>query len=160
MKLIALALATVFTAAAPAAFAQGSQTYRYDSRDGRYENRNEERYERRDSRDEYRPDTARVLESTPVYAVEKREECLNNRTGRYEELRDNGYRLNRSRCRIGEYGGEILGFDVRYEYQGRIFTKRMATDPGPRLHIGREINSNGIPLDSMGRDLDPNHSGG
>ena len=139
MKSIALAIATVCTAAAPAALAQYSQSDRYDNR---------------------RPDTGRVLESRPIYVEEARQECYNNRTRRYEELRDRGYMLDRSRCRLSRYGGEIVGYDVRYEYQGREFTTRMTSDPGHRVVVGRDINSNGVPLDSMGRDLDPNHSGG
>lgn len=150
MKRIALAIATVFTAAAPAVFAQYSQSDRYDSR-----------YDKRDyGNDNRRPDSGRVIESRPVYAEEAREECYNNRTRRYEALRDRGYMLDRSRCRVSRYGGEIVGYDVRYEYQGREFTTRMTSDPGRRVVVGREINSNGVPLDSMGRDLDPNHSGG
>lgn len=161
MKRIALAIATLFTAAAPAAFAQSDRyDSRYDNRDGRYDSRYDTRQERRDSRDEYRPDTARVIESRPVYAAEPREECLNNRTGQYEESRDRGYLLNRSRCRITNHRGDIVGYDVRYEFEGREFTKRLTSEPGRRLYIGREINSNGMPLDSQGRDLDPNHSGG
>ena len=159
MKPIALALAAAFTLAAPAAFAQSD---RYDSRfDGRYENRNDDRYDAREYfRENRRPETARVLESRPVYTGESREECFNNRTRRYEELRDRGYLLNRSDCRIANYGGRISGYEVRYEYEGREYVTHMERDPGRRLFVGRDINSNGQPLDSMGRDLDPNHSGG
>ena len=122
MKRIALAIATVFTAAAPAVFAQYSQSDRYDSRyDNRYDSRD---YGVRDNR---RPETGRVLESRPVYAEEAREECYNNRTRRYEELRDRGYMLDRTRCRVSRYGGEIIGYDVLYEYQGREFTTRMTS---------------------------------
>ena len=169
MNSIALAIATVFTAAAPAAFAQYAQNDRYDSRyDTRSDSREYNRYESREyyesrnynDSDKRRPETARVIESRPVYAGESREECFNNRTRRFEELRDRGYMLDRSNCRVANYGGAVAGYDVRYEYQGREYVTRMDRDPGPRLFINRDINSNGKPLDSMGRDLDPNHSGG
>src|SRR5687768_13182459 len=144
MKKLAIAIGSICTALAPAAF-------------GQY----------------YGRDTARVIESRPVYeASNTRQECWNPRAGHYEELRaqdktdigkgaaigavtggvlghqvDSGggtaagailggilghqlerrndrneqTDLDRSRCRvIGEGGsGAVLGYDVRYEVDGR-----------------------------------------
>ena len=62
MRKVAIAVASLFTALAPAAFAQT-----YYARAG---------------------DTARVIESRPVYeAANSREECWNPRAGHFERLR-------------------------------------------------------------------------
>lgn len=108
---LALAACLAAMAAAPA-FAQADRPYepswRQDSSD---------RYETRDAyRDgRYRPDTARVLESRPLYARgEARQECWNARAGHYEELReeqrDNNV-LNKGTA-LGALVGGIVGHQV------------------------------------------------
>lgn len=187
MKPIALAIGALFTAAAPAAFAQ------YYSNDRDY---GRDRYVEREFR---APDTARVLESRPVYqAAGNRQECWNARAGHYEELRDQektsvgkgaaigavtggviGHQvdsgggtaagailggllghhlerrndrddqpdLDRSQCRYVSTGSDSLaGYDVRYEYGGREYVTRLNEDPGQRLRLGRDINSDGTPF--------------
>jgi uncharacterized protein YcfJ len=162
VKKLALAVAAVFTALAPAAY---GQDYRY-----------------RDSRD-----TARVIESTPVYeAGSVREECWNP-SARTFELRHDGRDstkdgtaigaiaggilghqvdsgggtiagallggllgnqidrshnrydqsdLDLSRCRrVAVNDGAITGYDVRYVYRGQEYTTRMSHDPGRRLRV-------------------------
>lgn len=175
MKKLAIAIGSICTALAPAAFGQ----YYGD----RYRDR----------------DTARVIESRPVYeASNARQECWNPRAGHYEELRapektdigkgaaigavtggvvghqvDSGAGtaagailggilghqlerrndrneqndLDRSRCRvIGEGGsGQVLGYDVRYEVDGREYVTRMNHEPGQRLVLGRDVNRDGTP---------------
>lgn len=168
MKKVALAVAAVFTAIAPAAY---GQDYRYrDYRDNR--------------------DTARVIESVPVYASgEVREECWNPGARRFELRRegrdstkdgtaigaiaggilghqidhgggtiagallggllgnqiDRGHNrndqsdLDLSRCRRVAMGdGGITGYDVRYIYRGQEYTTRMSHDPGRRLEVDLE----------------------
>lgn len=108
MKRLALAIAAMATAAAPAAFAQ-RDTYRgYDSRDNSYS-----AYDRYDSRD-YRGERARVLETRPVYeAANQREECWNPRAGHYEEVRkDDNDKRNLAGTVIGGIAGGILGHQI------------------------------------------------
>jgi uncharacterized protein YcfJ len=208
MKKIAIAVATLFTAAAPAAFADhdastsSRYTNTYDVTPG---------YSARDYRNERRyRDNARVIESRPLYAAgNAREECWNARAGHYEELRGNhdtrvgkgaaigaivggvaghqvgsgngntaataggallggllGHQLqkrndadeqtdlDRSKCRvIADNGAQPLGYDVRYEYQGREYVTRMDREPGQTLRVGRDIRDDGTPLDdSAARD--------
>ena len=170
MKKLAIAMASLATAVAPAAF-------------GQY----------------YRDDTARVLESRPVYeSANTRQECWNPRAGHYEELRapehtsigkgaaigavtggvighqvdsgagtaagallggilghqverrrdrDEQSDLDRSRCRVvgGGDSGALLGYDVRYEYEGREYVTRMRDEPGSSLYLGRDIRRDGTP---------------
>jgi uncharacterized protein YcfJ len=91
MKKSALAVAAVFTALIPAAY---GQDYRY-----------------RDYRD---ADTARVVDSTPVYASSNaREECWNPRARVYEERRDNaGHDARVGGTVIGAIAGGVLGHQV------------------------------------------------
>lgn len=84
MKKIAIAVVSALTIAP--AFAQW---------DGPYSDRSDRRY--------VREETARVMDSTPVYAS-SREECWNPRTGSFEERRD-----NRTRIGKGAAAGAILG---------------------------------------------------
>jgi uncharacterized protein YcfJ len=186
MKRLALAVGALFTAIAPAAFAD---PYGPDySRD--YGQRNSDDFRHRDS--------ARVIESRPVYAgSESRQECWNPRAGHYEELRepektrigkgaaigavaggvlghqvdsgggtaagailggilghqverrndrDEQGDLDRSRCRYVSAGNDRLeGYDVRYEYGGREYVTRLSHDPGNRLRLGRDIDTDGTP---------------
>jgi uncharacterized protein YcfJ len=62
--------------------------------------------------------------------------------------RDDQPDLDRSRCRVVSEGGSgaLLGYDVRYEYDGREYVTRLANDPGRRLQLGRDINSDGTPF--------------
>ena len=182
MKTLAMAIGSICTALAPAAFAQ------YYSRD----------YRDRDDR------FARVIESRPVYnSALAKQECWNPRAGHFEEVREEnktkigkgaaigaiaggvaghqlgsgrgndaatiggailggilGHQLERrndenpqddldySRCRsVAEGPGEqLLGYDVRYEYQGREYVTRMDRDPGRRLRLGEEISWDGTPM--------------
>jgi uncharacterized protein YcfJ len=177
MKKLALAIASIATAVAPAAF---GQYYGDSPRGERYRN------------------AARVIESRPVYeSANTRQECWNPSAGHYEELRapehtdigkgaaigavtggvighqvdsgtgtaagailggilghqverrrdrDNQPDLDRSRCRvIGGGSGAVLGYDVRYEFEGREYVTRMNDDPGRTLVPGRDINYDGRP---------------
>lgn len=187
MKKLAIAMASVATALAPAAFGQY------------YGDRNHDR-----NYDRYNDRTARVIESRPVYesAAGSRQECWNPRAGHYEELRapektnvgkgaaigavtggvlghqvgsgsgntaatvggavlggilghkveqrndrDEQTDLDRSRCRVvGDPGsGSVLGYDVRYELDGREYVTRMNREPGNTLVPGRDINRDGTP---------------
>ena len=179
MKKLAIALGSIATALAPAAF---SQYYG----------------------DRYNDRSARVIESRPVYEASTgaRQECWNPGAGHYEEVRgqektnvgkgaaigavaggvighqvgsgsgntaatvggallggllghnvekrndrDEQTDLDRSRCRmVGDTNsGALLGYDVRYEVDGREYVTRMNHEPGRRLALGRDINSDGTP---------------
>ena len=188
MKPLAIAIGALCTAIAPVAFADHyGPNYSPD-----YGHRGYDRPR----------DSARVIESRPVYAASgSKQECWNSRAGHYEELRssektnvgkgaaigavtggvlghqvgsgsgntaatvggallggllghqvekrndrDDQPDLDRSRCRYIAAGGDQLeGYDVRYEYGGREYVTRLAQDPGRRLQLGREINSDGTP---------------
>ena len=108
MKKLAIAVATVFTAAAPAAFAQYyAQEPSYQQRDNRYEYRDS-----RDNRD-FRRDTARVIESRPVQeSAAARQECFNPRAGVYEEVREENKTNIGKGAAIGAVAGGVLGHQV------------------------------------------------
>lgn len=124
---VAIAIASLFTAAAPA---QGlAQDRTYNSTDGmftrdyrgdeRYDNRySDDRYRDdryRDDRyrdDRYRGDAARVIESRPVYAVERREECWNPRAGHFEEVRGPEKTRVGKGAAIGAVAGGVLGNQI------------------------------------------------
>jgi uncharacterized protein YcfJ len=187
MKTVALAVGSLFTALAPAAFAQYYSGDNYRDRDR-----------------DYRRETARVIESRPLYenTAAGNQECWNPRAGHFEEVRPEnktrigkgaaigalaggvlghqvdsgggtaagavlggilGHQLERradrndaqddldySRCRtLGDAGsGNIVGYDVRYEYNGREYVTRMDHDPGRRLRLGEEVNRDGTPFNS------------
>ena len=195
MKKLANLATAVATAIAPAAFGQyyRDNPYRGDNtyRDNTY----------RDNA--YRGDTARVIESRPLYdaASGARQECWNPRAGHYEEVRaeentrvgkgaaigavtggilghqvgsghgntaatvggavlggilghnverrndrDEQTDLDRSRCRVvGGNPNSIVGYDVRYEIDGREYVTRMDHNPGDTLVLGRDINRDGTP---------------
>jgi uncharacterized protein YcfJ len=61
--------------------------------------------------------------------------------------RDEQNDLDKSRCRVIAQGnsGNLLGYDVRYEYEGREYVTRMNEEPGRRLIPGRHINYDGTP---------------
>ncbi len=44
-------------------------------------------------------------------------------------------------------GRDLLGYDVRYAYNGNEYTTRMNADPGRRLVIGRDVRDDGTPFD-------------
>ena len=94
MKKVAFAVASALTLVAPMAF--GQDRY-YDDR--RFD-------DRRDS-------FARVIESRPVYdAANAKSECLNTRTGAYEEVREeNKHRIGKGAA-IGAVAGGVLGHQV------------------------------------------------
>lgn len=98
MKTIAIAVASLFTVIAPAAHAA------YD-RYGNY-------YEPGDYRSSDFRDSARVIESRPVYAAAaSREECWNTRTRRYESRPDGSKRIGGGAA-IGAIAGGVLGHQV------------------------------------------------
>jgi len=176
MKKTAIAVAALFTALAPAAFAQYQPSYQSDRE-----------YRDRDYRENR---TARVLESRPVYEnVAAGQECWNPRAGHFEEVRPEnhtrigkgaaigavaggvighqtdsnigtgvgavlggiiGHQIERrnnendkqddldfSRCRTvgGGGNGNIVGYDVRYQVNGREYVSRMDHDPGRRVSL-------------------------
>ena len=45
----------------------------------------------------------------------------------------------------GGDAGAVLGYDVRYEVDGREYVTRMNSDPGRRLVLGRDVNRDGTP---------------
>ena len=104
MKKLVFAVASALTLAAPATFAQSYERdyYRDNDRADRYE-------DRRDRRDDF----ARVIESRPVYdAANARTECINTRTGAYEEVREeNRHRIGKGAA-IGAVAGGVLGHQV------------------------------------------------
>jgi len=75
---------------------------------------------------------ARVTDVNPVYTgTGPRQECWNTRGG--------------ERCRTVDSGEQLLGYYVRYSYNGREYTTRMNRDPGRRLVPGRDIRDDGTP---------------
>ena len=93
MKKLAIIAASVATALAPAAF---GQYYRDNPYRG------------------YRDDTARVIESRPVYesAAGSKQECWNPRAGHYEELRAPEKTHVGKGAAIGAVTGGVLGHQV------------------------------------------------
>ena len=123
MKKVAIAVASIFTAIAPAAFAQVWQS----PQDPYYQSRDQNRYygsEYRDTRDaveyrgerEYRSerrDFARVIESRPVQeSVAARQECFNPRAGVYEEVREENKTHIGKGAAIGAVTGGVIGHQV------------------------------------------------
>jgi uncharacterized protein YcfJ len=57
--------------------------------------------------------------------------------------------LDLSQCRTVASGDDTLqGYDVRYEYRGREYVTRMASDPGQWLRPGTDIRADGTPFDA------------
>jgi uncharacterized protein YcfJ len=115
MKKVAIAVASLFTAVAPAAFGQASPWYgpSYDTieerdRAVRQNERKIRRAEREARFDEDR--FARVIETRPLHdATEARTECWNPQTGLYEEVREeNKHRIGKGAA-IGAIAGGVLG---------------------------------------------------
>lgn len=115
---VAIAIASLFTAAAPA-FAQGlAQDRTFNSYDGSTYNRDnpyivdDNRYSNdyRSRDDRYRGGLARVIEARPVYAVsEPREECWNPRAGHFEEVRGPEKARVGKGAAIGAVAGGVVG---------------------------------------------------
>lgn len=133
MKKVALAIATILTAAAPAAFAQDRtwntpQDPYYQSRDQNRDWREENREYNRDREynrandysrtseynrpSEYnRTNDYRTYDATPAYS-ESRQECFNPRAGVYEEVRtENKTRIGKGAA-IGAVAGGVIGHQV------------------------------------------------
>lgn len=101
MKTVAIAVASIFTALAPAAFAQ-NYDYRDNSRDA-YQDRQWSRGR----------DVARVIETRPIYnAANSRQECWNPRAGVYEEVRNEHHNAINKGTAIGAVAGGVLGHQV------------------------------------------------
>jgi uncharacterized protein YcfJ len=108
MKKVAIAVASLFTALAPAAFAQ---TY-WSAPDPYYQSREPVRTDDRFRDREGRRDFARVIESRPIESAASRQECFNPRAGVYEEVRgDNRTRVGKGAA-IGAVTGGVLGHQV------------------------------------------------
>ena len=104
MKKVAIAVASIFTAIAPAAFAQTWQS----PQDPYYQSRDQNR-DYREYRGERR-DFARVIESRPVQdTLAARQECFNPRAGVYEEVREE----NRTNVGKGAAIGAVAGGVIR-----------------------------------------------
>jgi len=101
-KTLAIAVGAALTALAPMAFADhyGPSYNRDYGHDSRY-------------RDDSRRETARVIESRPVYASSgSRQECWNPRAGHYEELRSPEKTNVGKGAAIGAVTGGVLGHQV------------------------------------------------
>lgn len=67
--------------------------------------------------------------------------------------RDTQDDLDFSRCRVASgSSGDIEGYAVRYEHEGREFVTRLDRDPGDRLRLGRDVNRDGTPYDNIAYD--------
>jgi uncharacterized protein YcfJ len=168
---VAIAVASLFTMIAPAANAA------YD-RYGNY-------YEPSDYRSSDFRDSARVIESNPVYLSADTREVgagaavgavaggvLGHQVGsgrgndaatiggallgglighqvekeRREDRSAEGFDMNNCRT-VASTGESLQGYDVRYVYRGNEYTARMASDPGRRLVLGRDVRDDGTPYD-------------
>jgi len=94
-KQLALAIASVFTAAAPLAHAASDRYGNWHDDDGRNRDR----------------DAARVIDSRPVYA-NAGEECWNPHAGHYEEVRN----THGSTVKGGTVGGAVVGGVVGHQF--------------------------------------------
>jgi uncharacterized protein YcfJ len=64
--------------------------------------------------------------------------------------RDDQPDLDRSRCRvIADNGARPMGYDVKYEYDGREYVTRLDRDPGNTLRVGRDTRDDGSPRDDI-----------
>ena len=55
--------------------------------------------------------------------------------------------VNTLHCRPVSDAGQILGYDVTYEYRGDQYTTRLSHNPGPTLALGRDIRRDGTPFE-------------
>lgn len=104
-------------------------------------------------------DVARVISATPIterVAVPKRE-CLMEPTGTgtvpsgYQRAANEpSHRAIPQGCETApEPTDRIVGYDVRYEYNGREFRIRMPYDPGQQMAVNVEVRP---PMPPMPRD--------
>jgi uncharacterized protein YcfJ len=110
-RITVLAVGAVFAAAAVPAMAQGLA----QDRGSYYSNDNRDNYRARDDRyreGDRRADTARVIDSRPVYATERREECWNPRAGHFEEVRGPEKTRIGKGAAIGAVAGGVVGNQV------------------------------------------------
>lgn len=106
MKKIAIAVASIFTVLAPAAFAQSWSEPDYEPY---YQTREPVRGDR--DGDGYR-DYARVIETRQLAAASERQECWNPRAGVFEEVRDQDRTRIGKGAAIGAVTGGVLGHQV------------------------------------------------
>jgi uncharacterized protein YcfJ len=66
---------------------------------------------------------------------------------RREDRASADFDMNRCRTVSARNGETLQGYDVRYVYRGQEYTARMASDPGRRLLLGRDIRDDGTPYD-------------
>lgn len=66
---------------------------------------------------------------------------------RREDRATADFDMNRCRTSTASNGETLQGYDVRYAYRGQEYTARMASDPGRRLVLGRDIRDDGTPYD-------------
>ena len=66
---------------------------------------------------------------------------------RREDRATADFDMNRCRTVSASNGDVLQGYDVRYAYRGQEYTARMASDPGRRLVLGRDIRDDGTPYD-------------
>jgi uncharacterized protein YcfJ len=105
MKKLAIALATIFTVAAPVAHAA------YDANGNYYEPYQPGAYDSRPMSRSERLEYGRVLDSQPVYqSGNRKEECWNPRAGHYEERRD-----TRDSNVNGTVAGAVIGGVVGHQ---------------------------------------------
>ena len=73
---------------------------------------------------------------------------LGGLAGNRIENRNDEPDFDRSRCRVlAQNGAAPVAYDVRYEYNGQQYTTRLDHDPGRRVALGRDIASDGTPMD-------------
>ncbi|MGZ5032144.1 MAG: glycine zipper 2TM domain-containing protein [Usitatibacter sp.] len=137
MKTVAIAVASIFTALAPAAFAQNND-YRDNNRDT-YQDRQWSRGR----------DIARVVESRPIYnAANSHEECWNPRAGVYEELRNNeGHSVINKGTAIGAVAGGVLGHQVDNNNTGTAIGAVLGGLIGNQVDKGRNTDGEQNDLD-------------
>ncbi len=197
MNKAALAVAALFATAGSAAYAAYDRYGNwYDPAPREYRSVDYDRYH----------DTARVIDSSPVYeATSGHEECWNTRNNRFEARQDSdrgngakgaaigalaggvlghqfgdssggrdratgagaiiggllGYQIEKNRtenegnlgdldtrrCRMVADGNRsLVGYDVRYRYDGNEYVARMDHNPGRRVVIGQDVNPDGTPM--------------
>lgn len=98
-------------------------------------------------------DTARVVSATPIteHVVVKHECVVASSEG-----------AAAAPCQTGTASGDrVVGYDVRYEYNGREFSIRMPYDPGPQMAVNVEVRPPmpAPPRDAVARPRTPNYRG-